>query len=108
MSCKNEFLKSKTKKALFRCFGQQFRKTIVIFEVSALKFVLSQNLVQKLKSLNFESKMLYLGIFWLEFSKIIVVFDEISTIEFVKSKFLIQTVIFGIGSAFSECPGQSP
>ena len=43
--------------------------------------------------------MPYFGIFWLE----IVIF-EISS-NFVKVEFLTHTVHFGIGSAFSKCPG---
>ena len=50
-------------------FGQQFWKTIVIFEVSALEFVLLQSLVQKLKSLNLGTKMPDMGIFRLELEK---------------------------------------
>ena len=39
--------KSRTKNALFGCFGQEFWKIIVIFEISTLGFVLLQSLVQK-------------------------------------------------------------
>ena len=45
--------------------------------------------------------MLYLGIFGLEFSKTIVIF-EISTLKFVKHESLTHTVNFGVGSAFSK------
>ena len=48
--------------------------------------------------------MPYLGIFGLEFQKTIVLF-EISTLKFVISESLTHTVNFGIGSAFSKCPG---
>ena len=51
--------------------------------------------------------MLYLGIFGLECSKTIVIF-EISTLEFVNSKFLTHTVNFGTGCAFSKGPFPSP
>ena len=37
---KMKLLKSMTKNVLFGCFGQQFRKTIVIFEISAFQFAL--------------------------------------------------------------------
>ena len=45
--------------------------------------------------------MPYLGIFWLEFQKAIVIF------EFVKSEFLTHTMNFGIGSAFSKGVGSA-
>ena len=47
--------------------GKIFRKTIVIFEISTLKFVYLQNFTQKEKCQNLEPKMPYLGIFGLEF-----------------------------------------
>ena len=62
--------------------GQQFWKTIVIFEVSALGFVLLQSLIQKLKSLNLGTKMPDLGIFRLELENNIALF-EISAVELV-------------------------
>ena len=49
--------------------------------------------------------MPYFGIFGLEFYKNIVMF-EISTLKFFISESLTHTVNFGIGSAFSEGPGQ--
>ena len=49
--------------------GRNFKKTIVIFETSAVEFVYLQNFVRKRKYLNLETKMPYLGSFWLEFSK---------------------------------------
>ena len=45
--------------------------------------------------------MPYLGIFGLEFQRIIVVF-EISTLGFVKNESSTHAMDFGIGSAFSE------
>ena len=47
--------------------------------------------------------MSYLGIFGLEFQKVIVIF-EISTLEFVKNESLTHKMNFGIGSAFSKIP----
>ena len=44
--------------------------------------------------------------FWLEFCKVIIIF-EISTLEFFKYKFLIHTVSFGIRSTFSIGPGSA-
>ena len=44
---KTRIFKFGTKNALFECFGQQFWKTIVIFEISILEFVLLQSLMQK-------------------------------------------------------------
>ena len=43
---KTRILKFGTKNALFECFGQQFWKTTVIFEISILEFVLLQSLMQ--------------------------------------------------------------
>ena len=48
-----------------------------------------------------------LGMFGLEFLKIIVIF-EISTLKFVISKSVTHTMKFGLGSAFSEGPGPGP
>ena len=62
-------LKFRTKNALFRWFGQQFWKIIVIFAISALEFVLMQSLVQKLNILKFETKHPLFGIFWVEIWK---------------------------------------
>ena len=62
-----KILKFGTKNALFRCFGQQFRKTIVIFEISALKFALVQMLVKKWKPLNLGPIMPDLRVLGLEF-----------------------------------------
>ena len=39
------------------------KKTIVIFEISTLKFVSLENFAEKKKCLNLGSKMSYLGIF---------------------------------------------
>ena len=64
-------------------FGQEFKKTIVIFEISILKFVYLQNFTEKLKCLNVGPKMPDLCIFELEFENNIVIF-EICTLEFVK------------------------
>ena len=75
---KIKILKFGTKNALFGCFGQQFWKIIVIFEVCALQFVLFQNLGQKLKLLNLEQKISYLGIFGIEFENYVL---EIMTPE---------------------------
>ena len=63
-------------------FGKIFRKTIVIFEISTLKFASLQNFSKKQKCLNFEPKMPDLGILGLEFENNTVLF-EISTLEFV-------------------------
>ena len=46
---KFRILKFGTKNTLFGCFGQQFWKTIVIFENSTLEFDLLQSFVQKKK-----------------------------------------------------------
>ena len=61
--------------------GKNFRKSIVIFEIGALKFVSLQNFTKK-KCLNPGTKMPNLGILGLKFEKNIVIF-EISTLKFV-------------------------
>ena len=66
----------------FVIFGPELRKTIVIFEISMLKFVYLQNFTKKQKCLNLGPKMPDLCIFGLEFENNIVIF-EISTLEFV-------------------------
>ena len=48
---KIRILKFGTKNVLSGCFGQQFWKTTVIFEISGLLLALLQRLVQKTKSL---------------------------------------------------------
>ena len=49
-------LKFGARNALFRCFWEQFQKTVVIFAISALKFALLQSLLQKIKILKFGTK----------------------------------------------------
>ena len=61
--------------------GKIFRKTIVIFEISTLKFVYLQNFTKKQKCLNLGSKMPDLGILGLEFENNTVIF-EISTLDY--------------------------
>ena len=46
-----------------------FRKAIVVFEISTLEFVQMQSFLQNRKTLNLGSTMLYFGIFKLEFEK---------------------------------------
>ena len=71
--------------------GENFKKTIVIFEISTLKCVKLQNFVKKMKIPKFGYEKMkipkslnlpYLGIFGLEFKNNVVIF-EISTLEFV-------------------------
>ena len=55
-----------------KCFiwiilGKNFKNTVVIFEISTLKFVYLQNFTKKKKYLNLEPKIPYFGIFGLEF-----------------------------------------
>ena len=63
-------------------FGQEFKKTIVIFEISILKFVYLQNFLKNQKCLNLESKMPDFGIFGREFENNFLI-CEISTLKFV-------------------------
>ena len=62
--------------------GKDFKKTIVRFEISTLKFVYLQNFTKKEKCLNLGPKMSDLCIFELEFENNIVIL-EVSTLEFV-------------------------
>ena len=59
----------------FHIFGLEFEHIFLIFEISVLEFVFLESLVQKLKSLNLEPKMLDLGHFRLEFENNIVIFE---------------------------------
>ena len=72
-----------TKKTLIGYFWARiFKKTIVIFEISTLKFVYLTNFTKKQKCLNLGPEMPDLSIFGLELESNIVIF-EISTLEFV-------------------------
>ena len=62
--------------------GKDFKKTIVRFEISTLKFVYLQNFTKKEKCLNLGPKMSDLCIFELEYENNIVIL-EVSTLEFV-------------------------
>ena len=70
ISCKNLYIWNQN--FLFRCFGQQHRKTFVIFEISVLQFALLQSFVQKIKiwDQNLGPKMPDLRIFGLELEHI--------------------------------------
>ena len=61
--------------------GKNFKRSIVIFEISTLKFLYLQNFMKKQKYLNLGPKLHNLGIFGLDFENNIVIF-EISTLEF--------------------------
>ena len=62
-------------------FGQEFKKTIVIYKINTVKFVYLQNFTKKQKFLNLGPKMPDLGILGLKFENNIAIF-EISTLEF--------------------------
>ena len=64
-----------------------FKILNLIFEIVTLKYVYLQRLMQKLKSLNLGSKMLYFGIFGLKFEYIFIF--EISALEFVPLQSLV-------------------
>ena len=66
-----------------KCFiwvflGKNFKNTIVIFEISILKFVYLQNFRKKQKYQNLGPKMPHLGILGLEFENNIVIFEIIT------------------------------
>ena len=63
-------------------FRREFKKTIVLFEISTLEFSKLRYFEKKFKWLNFGTKMPYLGIFGLEFENNMII-HEISTLEFV-------------------------
>ena len=106
------------------CFflGQNFRKTIVVFEIRTLKFTQLQNFMKKQKCLSLGPKLPDLGILGLKFEGRIVIF-EISTFEFVclqsfglefqrsqicQNESLTHTVNVSIEPAFSEGLGPNP
>ena len=62
--------------------GKNFKKAIVIFEISTLKPVYLQNFTKKQKCLYLGPDLSVLCIFGLKFENNIVIF-EISTLEFV-------------------------
>ena len=62
--------------------GKNFKKTIVRFEISTLKFVYLQNFTKKQKCLNLGPKTPDLGNFGLEFENNIAIF-EIRTLKSV-------------------------
>ena len=68
---------------IFGFFGLQFRKRIVIFEISTVKFIKLQSLIKNNITLKHGPKISSLDIFKLEFEKTIVIF-EFSIFEFVK------------------------
>ena len=72
-----------------RWFWLYFQKTIVIFKISVLEFLLLQSLTKTTFALELENAFFIF---------------EINTIEFVINEFLTYAVNFGIGSAFSEGP----
>ena len=71
-------LKSRVKSSLSGYFGQNFWKTIVIFEINILKFAYLQSLAQKQKSLSLRPEMSNMSILGLEFESTIVIFEIIA------------------------------
>ena len=62
--------------------GRNFKKAIVIFQVSILEYVSLQNFTKKQKCLNLGRKVPVLGIFGLEIENNIGI-SEINIVEFV-------------------------
>ena len=58
---KQNIFKLGTKSVFFGCFGQQFRKTILTFEINTIEFALLQCFLQNLKFLNLGPKV---SLFW--------------------------------------------
>ena len=56
-------------------FGLGFKKTIVILEISTIKFVKLWNFAKKQNYLNLEPQMPYLGFYRVEFQKTVVIFE---------------------------------
>ena len=79
------------KKPYLGIFKLQLEKTIVIFEISTLKFPSKQIFVQKKRifKCGTKSQIPYLGIFGLQFSKTIVTFG-INTPEIVEMRSFVQ------------------
>ena len=72
-------------------FGSKYWKTIAIFLIKALQFILLQCFVQKLEFLNLEPTMPYLGVFGSNFEKTIVIFD-VRAFEFALFQSLVQKI----------------
>ena len=62
-----KILKFRTKDTLYGSFWAEFENIILIFEISAIKFVHLQTLVQEWKYLYLGLEIAYLAIFGLEF-----------------------------------------
>ena len=66
---KIKILKFGTKIVLIGYLGLEFQKTNAVFEISILKFVNMQRLIQNQKTLNLGPKIHYLGVFGLQLNK---------------------------------------
>ena len=64
--------KNGTKNALFGYFGQQIWKTIIIFQITILKFAKMQKIVQNKKKANFGPNLPYLDILGCKFEKLLI------------------------------------
>ena len=80
-------------------FGLKFKRTIVIFETSTLKFVYLQNLGEKIKMPKFGTKS---ALFVYFCTRILKNYFHICTVKLVKNESLTDTMDFGIVSAFSK------
>ena len=94
-----------TKSALFGYFRQELKKNYCQISNQHPQICIFAKLLRK-RCLNLGPKISYLGIFGLEFSKTIVIF-EIRTLKFDKNESLTHTVNFGIGSVFSKGSGSA-
>ena len=72
--------------------------------MSNFEFIKMQRFHVKEEKLNLGPKMLYLGVFGLQFEKSFCHIGNQFLQDFQKNKFLTILVNFGIGSAFSEGP----
>ena len=79
---KEKCLNLEAKSNYLDIFGIEFWKTIVIFEVSILKYVKLKKFAKKQKCLNYGPKMPYFGIFGQYFKKSILIL-KIGILKFV-------------------------
>ena len=90
-------------------FWLEFQKTIVMFEINT-RICQNAKFHVKQKIFDFGTKNTLFGYFQAKIwkKKKIIVTLESSTLEFIKNEFLINTLNFGIGFAFSKGLGLGP
>ena len=80
--------------ANLRIFWTGIENIIAMFQISIFEFVLSQSLLQKLKSLNLGPKMPYFGTFGLEFEKKLLLYLKSASSNLSDCKFREKTKMY--------------